>query len=171
MPKTNNDAPSFSDGAWHQATGWPEKEGMQEGGKEFSLQLKNGNHANVRHALAERSNLERMLRSNPQHFSVLLALCQAHTAEESGVSPVPAPESMEFLKTDGTLESDGTVRPIVRDVLLSSYQITPDGPTLTMPFVFSNPEEPLAVDRIEQQIRQRFKNWLRERPSDDDLAR
>lgn len=145
--------PAISAGGRH---GRRRKEGrMPKKEEEPILPLKNGSTANVRHALAERRNLERLLRHAPQHFDILLKLCQGTTAEAIARSGIPAEESLKYLQNDTVLQKDGTVRPIVRDVLLSSYQVTPDGPAITMPFAFTTHEQTEMVDAIQQQINER----------------
>ncbi len=148
---------------------------MQEKEEEQLLALKNGSRHNARHALAEWRNLERMLRHHPHHFNGLLALCRHQEPTAAGQPELLPADSITYLKTDGVLGKDSEVRPIVRDVLLSSYQITPDGPAMTLPFAFSSHEERLIFERIANQTNQPFKTWLRNalsgRNDDEELSR
>ncbi len=58
----------------------PKREGMAED-REFYLPLKDGGQANVREGLAERFQLERILRSHPQHFNLLVRLAKGEQIE------------------------------------------------------------------------------------------
>jgi hypothetical protein len=141
---------------------------MGKNRKDDFLTLKNGAKVNARHALAERSRLERLLRNHPDHFGALMRLSKAQAAGSNQFDQTTIQESVRFLKNNGDLLKDGQVRSIVRDVLISSYQETPDGPVMTQPFLLASKEDKRIADRIEEDADQRFQEWLREARSDKD---
>ena len=142
---------------------------MKQGSAQPILQLKNGGHADVRHALIECHRLDRLMRVYPQHFDVLLSLCRSEPAVPGRQNT--SKNSVQFLKTHGSLLKDGTVRPLVRDVLLSGYQITPDGSVVTRPFAISSPEQEQIVETIQQEIYQNFADAVRRAASPDEPGR
>ena len=154
------DLPTTRDATRQQGEGREEK-GMREGNDSF-LPLKNGSSANVRHALAEWRNLERLLRLQPRHFDVLLSLSKGEQLSAPPSTDLGPQNSLEYLKGDGTLLEDGTVRPIVRDVLLSGFAITPDGPAIHLPFAISNDEQRRIFEDVGSRTNVSLKNWLRD---------
>jgi hypothetical protein len=115
--------------------------------KDPILTLKNGAKANATHALMMRDVLEMLLRVHPAEFATLLETCRS---DADGKTPRPAlsKAAIKCLNDCGALEPDSTVRPLARDVLLSSYHVAPDGPVLTQPFALATAEEKRAADGI-----------------------
>lgn len=125
--------------------------------KDPILTLKNGAKVNGRHALAMRDLLEALLRHHPNEFATLLELCQS----QPGSQPPPLSQAtIRCLQDHGSLDADGTLRPIIRDVMLSSYHATPDGPVLTQPFTLATIEEKRIADGLDDAADRRAKNWI-----------
>jgi len=146
--------------------GWPPKGFVSRRNPEdqLVLRLKNGSQANVRLALTERNSLNDLMRVFPQHFKVLLALCmhsgtaQSHPGAESGLQ-----ESVDFLRDQyRVVLIDGTVDPLTKNVLVSSYQETPDGPMLTQPFALDSPGQKRLADMIERTADEFTLKWIRD---------
>lgn len=121
------------------------------------LTLKNGAKVNARHALAMRDLLEALLHYHPDEFAALLNLCQLSPG--STASPL-SQRAVQCLKDHGSLDANGALRPIIRDVVLSSYSITPDGPVLTQPFALATPEEKCLADGLEQDADRRAQKFI-----------
>ena len=150
--------------SWRQQQGRPLRGEMprhEEEQRDVFLRLKNGELANVQSALAERACLEDLLRIHPQHFKVLLSLSRGD-APDPTVPETTWRESVEFLKNETRdLRHDGTVRPLARNVLLSSYQVTPDGPVLSQPFALTSQQEKQLADAIDQRTDTHRAQFLR----------
>lgn len=122
------------------------------------LRLKNGEQAEARLALADRDSLEQLLQFQPQVFDVLLRLCRGDVPQKPDAT---WRESVEILKKRRDLLDDGTVRPLVRNVMLSSCQMTPDGPVMTQPFALTNKQDKEFADLIEHQVDEHQMKFVR----------
>ena len=127
--------------------------------RKLILRLKNGEPEEARWALAERNILDRLLRIQPQVFDVLLRLCRGDVPQTQDVT---WHESLEILKKRRDVLDDGTVRPLVRNVMLSSYQMTPDGPVMTQPFALTNQQDKELADLIEHQVDEHQMTFVRD---------
>lgn len=124
-----------------------EEETSQEGGPTLPLKNDAGKSVNVRRALAERYSLLALLNGHPRHFAALLCLALGQDVETNA-------KIRNYLKARKLLSEDGvSVCPEVRDILLSSYQKTPDGHHLGYPFAINGPEDLQIIENAEQQIR------------------
>jgi hypothetical protein len=122
------------------------------------LRLKNGELAEARLALAERNILDRFLTTQPRHFEVLLRLCRGDVPE----SPDAAwRKSLEVLKQRRSVLDDGTVRPLTRNVILSSYKVTPDGPVMAQPFALTNEQNRELADLVDRQLDENRATFVR----------
>lgn len=129
------------------------------------LTLKNGAQAPVRAALAECSSLRVLLRQHPHHFQVLLQLMNSDHAQERA-REAALKQSIRFLRSSAYLEKDGGLRALVRDILESGYQVTPDGPVITQPFLLTTEEDKAAAERAERLLENWFADGLRQRSDD-----
>ena len=135
---------------------------MTEELEQYFLPLKVGQPSNVRLALIERAELAHLLKTEPQHFSVLLDLAREQSAAPDRSTEAAQKRSIKYLKSIGYIsKATGTIRPLARDVLLSGYQLTPDGPTIVQPFVLETPEDRQLADRIQLLLDQHLHHWLR----------
>ncbi len=116
---------------------------------ELILPLKNGEFANAELALAERHILDHFLKTRPRHFEVLLRLCRGDVPQSPDA---PSRESVEVLKKRRSVLEDGTVHPLTRNVMLSSYQMTSDGPVMTQPFALANKQGKELADLVDRQL-------------------
>ena len=131
---------------------------MPKDRKDPILTLKNGAKVNSRHALAMRDLLEGLLHHHSEEFAALLELCRSEPGSESRRL---SQEAVQCLKDHGSLDADGAVRPIIRDVMLSCYHVTPDGPVLTQPFALATMGEKRLADQLEEDADRRFQKWVR----------
>lgn len=113
--------------------------------EEQEITLRNGARVNLRHALIELRRLRRLQEMHPEHFEALRQLVHAEARSVSH-------QSREYLRTHGNILPDGTVRPIVQAVLLSSCSNTPEGAVLVPPFANPSEADRHAIDRIQQGI-------------------
>lgn len=174
MP-TQSPTPPENVGPIAQSQQRPTGEQVSRGSKrgDVFLRLKNGELANVRFALAERECLDYLMRVQPQHFNVLLRLCRDDSRDPE-MSEADWQKSIEFLKNETRdLRDDDTVRPLARNVLLSSYQVTTDGPVLTQPFELAGQDEKQVADMVDRRVDEDLPKFMRDflRGDDSDRSR
>jgi hypothetical protein len=107
------------------------------------LRLKNGAMCDVRVALEDRSLLNFMHEVHPEHFQSLLALAK-------GQAEHAVPDHVAWFEERGYVTADGGVREDLRDVLLSSYQTTREGPMLLNPFALDKPEDLDIINAVQR---------------------
>ena len=112
-----------------------------ESGGEYQISLKNGSRHDLRIAQAIWEALAPLITTHPDLFAAALNLA-------NGIAPSPA-MSRELRREFMTLEN-GELRAIIRDVLLSSYQETADGPILISPFKVESPADRQAFEECEK---------------------
>jgi hypothetical protein len=133
------------------------REGRLEEEAERVFTLKNGKQMRGGEAIAALRGLQALLEQRPYLFRALLAIVQGR-AEEA------ASEDIALLKDGCWLRADnGVLRDTIRDVLLSAYQETPEGPVLTNPFRFRDQGEANQIERIEEAHFNRLIRELRKR--------
>lgn len=130
---------------------------MAEEKNERVVLLKNGARIEAGLGSATYLALRGLLEQEPELFQSLLALARE--------DPIDVPENnIAALRDAFFLRSDGRPSLATRNVLLSAYRQTPDGPTLVHPFRFGSAEEVKREERAENNAWDRVRRWL----SDDD---
>jgi hypothetical protein len=100
------------------------EERMEEERADTMYPLKAGGQIGGRHGRFVLLDLEGILEQSPHLFQALLAIVQDRREDAP-------PEALARLSDCGYLKADdGTVRADIRDVLLSAFQDTPEGPVL-----------------------------------------
>ena len=107
------------------------------------LSLKNGAQIEARDGKLYYGFLCSLLAEEPEVFRGLLAF-----AQDQNRAMLPG-HRVRLMFLGGYLEPDGSIMPKVRDVLLSAYKETPDGPMLVNPFFLSRPEQARELERME----------------------
>jgi hypothetical protein len=107
------------------------------------LRLKNGAMADVRLAMYVLEELRVKIDQSPEAFQALLALAHGHPDQAD-------PYQVDGLKRRGWVGKDGHVRQDVADVLLSSLEMTPEGPVLVNPFKLQNKREQRIADKAQE---------------------
>jgi hypothetical protein len=125
------------------------------------MPLKNGGQIEARTGMAYFDCFCDIQAQEPDDLRALLSLAQGQCEE------VPA-AVIDGLRDTGFLEADGSLKPGPRDVLLSAYRETPDGPVLVMPFVLKDEEAARVFERMEQQgIERLIRRLRRDRDKDE----
>lgn len=139
---------------------WDRVEERLEGDSEgLVISLKNGSRIGSNRGRTLLRHLERLLDSSPENFRALLGVARDETQLLSA-------EVEERLVRGGYLRADrATIHPDLRNVLLSAYRETPDGPLLVSPFQFENQEQ---VDELERQDGEFWRRMIRELRSGND---
>jgi hypothetical protein len=98
---------------------------VTENAKRPTITLKNGALVEARQAVAVLEDLDTLLTNAPDEFQTLLALAQGRDADAN-------PQHFKSLRAHTFLDwHDGrTIQPLVRDVLLNSFEMTPEGPVI-----------------------------------------
>jgi hypothetical protein len=124
----------------HLAEGPEDQFTLKSGGKTSAI----GGHFAVLH-------LQALLDQSPDDFRALLAIARGQPQDA-------APECVERLKRGLLLHPrTGEIYPSdLRDILLSAYQETPDGPVLVNPFRLNDAAEAQEVERKQKE----GVNWL-----------
>ncbi len=125
--------------------------------KEQMLTLKNGELAPVRRAIVLVGFLSDLLESEPQKFQTLLDLARVGNTSLLPDKSKVTQEAVRYFERHAYCDNDGNIDPVVRNVVLSAYQATPEGPVLIQPFRLANAEEKAIAERMEMQL----VNWLR----------
>ncbi len=131
---------------------------LEEERKSRILRLKNGVQIEASEGRIRLMDLEGLLEHHPDHFKGLLALARGKQEEVSA-------ETIRFLGESRIFLRAGEINPDVRDVLLSAYQETAEGPVLVNPFRFTSVEEAREMEREEKRNADRL---IREIFEDDD---
>jgi hypothetical protein len=139
----------------------PETERMPRGENDLKLQLKSGAEVNVRDALAECDDLERLLRLHSRDFQVLLGIARGRIDPDRSANLSPAERQSVDSLTEARYLIDKAIHPMTRDVLLSAYHETPDGPAIVQPFKLANTHEKLIVERVASRMDDRSAKWMR----------
>ncbi len=105
------------------------------------LPLKNGGATEIAVGLVTADILRDLLEKQPEHFEVLLALARGQNQD----LPV---RSLAYLRRDEFLMKGAVIKPLYRDILLSSYQQTPDGPVIVNPFRLDDEADARAVQSV-----------------------
>ena len=117
------------------------------------LSLKKGSDADVLLALSQLDHLGAMLRVRPERFLTLLALAQGRPEEAKQ-------EHITHLTKSGFISKDGSISQDLRELLLSAYQMTGDGPVLVNPFKLQTNEDKRKADRADRQIDRFWEKFL-----------
>src|SRR5580704_17015667 len=103
--------------------------------------LKNGGQVEGSSGIGTLRALESLLVQSPDLFNALLAIVQGRAQDAT-------PEAItELRKATFIGARTGAVIPEIRDVLLSAYQETPEGPVLVNPYRFESEAEAREVER------------------------
>jgi hypothetical protein len=113
------------------------------------LTLKSGAVLNAREAIAIWEDLEFLLDDNPAEFLSLLALAQDRPSDAD-------PKHLESLQADTLIGKDNMIDPLVRDVLLNSFELTKEGPVITPLRLLDEANLPIA-----QQGEKELHRWVR----------
>ena len=143
------------DHSWKGSRGWAKEGLLTEGKDERVLRLKNGAQIEADWGNANYFALQGLLEQEPEAFHSLLEVARG------GLRAIPEGH-LSVLRNALLLRPDGTVTPGTRDVLLSAYRETPDGPALVNPFQFTSEEEVRREEQAEKNELDRVRRWLRE---------
>lgn len=124
--------------------------------------LKNGGQITVKDGWAELDSLRILLDEHPQHFHTLLAIAQGR---EEGLDAASVAYLRSHAYVGGHLDQE------VRDVLLSAYQETKEGPVLVNPFRLDDVGEASALEKVHEHDRVRFKREVWSRIRNDEQGR
>ena len=132
--------------------GGPEAETVTEEGQRPTITLKNGAVVDVREAAAVWRDLAAVLETDPDEFRSLLALVQGRPADVN-------PRHFDELWADAFLENDlRTIRPVVREVLLNSYEAdTGEGSVIAPLRLQDEADRPVAEKALAQRDQ-----WVRD---------
>lgn len=137
------------------------REGLLRADRNELLPLKNGGHVEASLGQALLRMLEGLLERHPDDFHALLAIIEGRTEE--------APSArVEALKEAMLLRPDGSVIPGLRDVLLSAYQQTQEGPVLVNPFQLESNDQARALEQAEEEGYLRLAREIRKRKGRND---
>lgn len=132
----------------------PVREGLlTEDEGERVVPLKNGAQVEVALGRATYQALRGLLAREPELFGSLLARARGEPGALSEDHDARLRDAL-FLRPDGTLA------PATRNVLLSAYRQTPDGPALVHPFRFTSSAEATQEERAEDAAWDRARRWL-----------
>jgi hypothetical protein len=127
---------------------------MFERSPDYQATLKNGATVDIAFGLEAWDRLNRLLSTNPD----LIAAAQAKLRGEE-ISPSMRQELREVFLTD----PDGALLPYIRDIFISAYQETKDGPVFTNPFKLDTEADRQAfkaTDKLEKRNKLRFLRHL-----------
>jgi hypothetical protein len=96
---------------------------LTDKGKRSKITLRNGAVVDARQAVTIADQLQDALEDNYEEFKTLLALAEGRVQDAD-------PQHFEELKANAFLENDNSIDPMVRDILLNCYQVTPEGPVV-----------------------------------------
>jgi hypothetical protein len=108
------------------------------------IRLKTGATVGAREAAAIWRSLGALLAVDPDEFGSLLALAQDRPGDADQ-------RHFKSLRADAFLQDDHSVDPVVRDVLLNSFELTPEGPVISPLRLQNAADRPIA----EQALRER----------------
>jgi len=115
------------------------------------IRLKSGATVGAREAAAVWRDLAALLTVDPDDFRSLLALAQDRPGDADQ-------RHLKSLRAGYFLENDSrTIRPVVRQVLLNSFELTPEGPVIAPLRLKDAADRPVA----EQALKERDK-WVRD---------
>jgi hypothetical protein len=123
---------------------------MTDKDKPLKLLLKNGKLVNVEDALIELEGLRETQESFPGEFQAMVALAQGRPQEAH-------PRHLKSLRRYGLIGRDGALWPLTADVLLSSLEMSPEGPVLVNPFKLSSQAEKLLAERADDDLGRRIR--------------
>ncbi len=119
-------------------------------GPKDKFKLKSGGEINVVGGHFAVLQLQALLDKSPEDFRTLLAIARGNPQDA-------VPDSIERLKGGFLHPRTCEVHPpILRDILLSSYQETPEGPVLVNPFQLNQATD---AQEVERQTKEGL-NWL-----------
>lgn len=124
--------------------------------REETLTLKNGVVANAAMALFEYRLLSRLQKSDPERFAVVLRMAHGEPARMS------RHQRKVFQNRTACTDENGNIRPLLRDVLLSSYTETAEGPVLANPFAFRDARDRELTEDIQRGYERSVQKWIDE---------
>lgn len=127
------------------------------------VSLKNGETMESQLAWDYLDSLRLLLEEHPKHFLALLAAAR-------GNERLPRGNIAQLLRRHRYLRNDRSIDPDYRNVLLSSYQETPEGPVLANPFA---PGDQYEADQLTKTREADDAKWRRiiSDIANDDLSR
>jgi hypothetical protein len=131
---------------------------LKEKGNRPQITLKNGAVVDARRAVTIVEQLQIELASHPEEFKSLVALAEGRPQDAD-------PAHFEELFACAFLENDHAIEPIVRDLLLNSYQVTPEGPVV-VPLRLQDAADLPAAQRAQRQSDRQLRSILRKLRSD-----
>jgi hypothetical protein len=123
---------------------------LEEESEDPILRLKNGGQIKAGEGRIQWRDLTALLQQEPDLFRALLALALGRPEAMS------AEHRKRLRYIGGFLERDGSIIPYVRDVLLSAYQETAEGPVLVNPFILESEEQAREFERRDNEAA----DWL-----------
>jgi hypothetical protein len=122
---------------------------------EGKVRLKNGSEVDAQKAYVSWRFLQAFTMTEPAEMRALLAL--AH-----GEDWLVSTETKDRLRVDRTwFDKNGTLEPHVKDVLLSGWRDTADGPVMVDPFQLTTQAEVDLIARIERQSERFWRSLIR----------
>lgn len=140
----------------------PDTGKLAEKGKKPQITLRNGAVVDARRAVAIVERLQNALEISPEEFRSLIALAENRPQDAD-------PRHFEELKAFAFLDHDHSIRPLVRDLLLNSYQVTAEGPVV-VPLRLKDAADLPAAQKAQRENDQFLRNILHRRKGSDDRS-
>lgn len=130
------------------------------------VRLKNGTEIDARTGLAELEQLKYWYDRDPAYFNALVALAQGRRDDV-------LPAHLDFLREAHYLGEGDDLNPTTRDVVLSAYRQSPEGPVLVCPFSLRDRDEALELENLldEKELRDLRKRLGNDRDPGPDRGR
>ncbi len=139
------------------------EDGLEGEGSRRVVPLKHGEPVEAGLGLAYYNSLRALFENEPELFESLLAIAQDRIRDAAPAHIARLRQAL-FLR-----HGDGTLDPMMRDVLLSACQVTPEGPVLVSPFRPESPDDVRAVEEADRRALDRLRRLSR--PDDDDTRK
>lgn len=127
---------------------------MREGQDAPKLRLKNGVEVDARKAYVDWRMFVGAEKETPAHVQALVALARGDDGS------VPSNVRLALQSTyEDWFASDGSLLPLIKDVVLSAFRDTPDGPVIVNPFQLTSQADAEVFDRVERRY-YRILRWF-----------
>jgi hypothetical protein len=117
----------------------------------YTVTLRNGATEDLTQAMATWDTLTQIKDNQPALFAAALALAQGQE---------PSPSMRRELRRGLLTLRNGVLRPAVKNVLLSSYEETPEGPVLVNPIKPTCDADRRAFEELEARSERNFRRFL-----------
>jgi hypothetical protein len=140
----------------------PETGTLTKKGNRPQITLRNGAVVDARRAVVIVQQLQVTLARHPNEFKSLLALAEGRPQDAD-------PRHFEELWAQAFLNNDHSIKPIVRDVLLTCHHITAEGPVI-VPLRLKDAVDLPAVEEAQRASDQFLRDILHRRKGSDDRS-